>query len=441
MTHFNRLGGPASLLLALLVAACGSTTPTVAPASPSPSSASTPPSAAPASPSSAAGSPVPTGSADASALYSGIEAQVEALRGLQAKTAVPREVLDEAALRTFITQSFEKDNPADLVQGTEDLYKGLLLLPDDASLHDLYIDLLTSQVLGLYDDKTQKMYVVSRSGQIGPAEEITYSHEFTHALQDQNFGLRKLVGDAKDQGDRTMARTALVEGDATLLMSLWAQQHLTSAELSQALGQTDPASQAVLARMPDILKDPLEFPYTAGATMAVSAFQAAGGYSGVDALYANPPDSTEQLIHPDKLAAHEKPIPVSFPANLASRLGSGWTVPLQDTFGEHLLDVVLRSAGGVASDVSSKAAAGWGGDRVALVKGPDGATGVVLDTAWDTAADATEFSAALNSVVAKLKAAGRSAAVLTPSKERVVLVTADSDASLSRIAGALGLAG
>ena len=83
--------------------------------------------------------------------------------------------------------------------GTETLYKELGLLPADDSLEQLYLDLLTSQVAGLYDDKTKHMYVVTNTGTIGPIEEITYAHEFTHALQDQRFGLRSVVGDALDQ--------------------------------------------------------------------------------------------------------------------------------------------------------------------------------------------------------------------------------------------------
>jgi hypothetical protein len=155
--------------------------------------------------------------------------------------------LDEAGLREFVTQSFNRDNPEELVQGYERLYKELQLMPEGESLEDLYIDLLSSQVAGLYDDETKKMYVVSRTGEIGPTEEVTYAHEFTHALQDQAFGLRALVGEETDQGDRTLARTTLVEGDATLLMSLWAQQHLSPAELAEVAGAADPASEAILA--------------------------------------------------------------------------------------------------------------------------------------------------------------------------------------------------
>ncbi len=428
----------------LLVAACGSTSPTAAPATGSPAARST---VAPPSSTASPAAPTPAGSAATAAVYARIEAQVAQLRGLQPTTPVTRDVLDEAGLRAYLTNSFNQDNPAAFVKATEALDKALLLLPQGASLENLYIELLTSQVAGLYDDKTKRMYVVSKSGAIGPVEEITYAHEYTHALQDQHFGLRSVVGDAKDQGDRTLARTALVEGDATLLMSLWAQQNLTAAELAQVASATDPASQAVLAQMPAILRETLLFPYTSGLTLALGDY-GRGGFAAIDARFtainaspAAPPVSTEQLLHPDKLAAGEKPVAVTLPPDLAGRLGSGWSVPLEDTLGELQLEILLRDAGGAASAVSSRAAAGWGGDRVALVQGQAGASGVVLDTVWDTNADAAEFSAALDGLVTRLKAAGRSATVLTPAPGRVVLITAESAATMGRLANVLGLAG
>jgi hypothetical protein len=452
----------AALAIALIVAGCGtsnltsvpSAAPTAAPtSSPSPTTAPSPsptpatpaPSAATACDPNDTSTPAPA-SPDTNdpnaALYTAIEQQVSQLRGLQATTPVERAVFDTAGLCAYIRSSFARDNPETLVDATEQLYKSLLLMPQDASLRDLYIELLTSQVAGLYDDETKRMYVVSQTGEIGPTEEITYAHEYTHALQDQAFGLRKVVGDATDQSDRTLARTTLVEGDATLLMTLWAQQNLTPAQLGEvAAGAGDPASQAVLDRMPAILREPLLFPYTSGLALTYRAFLGSGGFGGVDALFGHPPDSTEQVLHTDKLDAREEPIPVTFPSDLAHQLGDGWSVALQDTMGEYLLEILLRDAGGVDSSTSTEAAAGWGGDRIALVEGPDGATGVVLDTVWDSTKDAAEFAAALDGLVGRLRDAGRSASVLTPSGKRVVLVTAESDATMARLANVLGLAG
>ena len=101
------------------------------------------------------------------------------------------------------------------------MLKVLGLLPAGASLEDLYISLLSGVVAGLYNPKDKKLYVVSRSGGLGPSEKSTFAHEYTHALQDQNFDLAGLQLDAPGQGDRGMARLALVEGDATLVMTLW----------------------------------------------------------------------------------------------------------------------------------------------------------------------------------------------------------------------------
>jgi hypothetical protein len=384
----------------------------------------------------------PTATSDANdpnaATYTEIESQVEDLRGLTATTPVERGLFDTPGLCAYLRDSFRTDNPEDLVRSTEVLYKELGLMPQDASLEQLYLDLLTSQVAGLYDDDTKRMYVVSQSGAIGPTEEITYAHEYTHALQDQRFGLKAFVGEATDQGDRTMAKLAVVEGDATLAMSLWAQRYLTPAELSEVAGSVDPASQAILAGMPAILRDPLEFPYLQGLQLALGAFSS-GGYDAVNELFANPPDSTEQILHPAKLEAREQPVVVEFPADLASRLGDGWTVAAQDTFGELVLGILLRDAEGATA--TSDAAAGWGGDRVALVEGPDGQVAVVLDTAWDTNADAAEFEAALAPTITELTGLGRSVTVLRPAPDRVVLVSAESADTMGRVANVLGLAG
>jgi hypothetical protein len=455
-TPISRSGGLAALVIALLVAACGSPTPTPGPtAAPSAS-----PGAEPSPAESAAPNPSPSASAEAAGcdpaqarpespapdtgdpnadVYATIEGQVTELRGIAASSPVERGVFDTPGLCAYITSSFEKDNPAALVRDTESLFKALALMPQDESLRDLYIELLTSQVAGLYDDETKKMYVVTSTGEIGPTEKITYAHEYTHALQDQRFTLRDIVGEAKDQGDRTLARSTLVEGDATLLMSLWAQQHLTPQELAEVATSGDPASEAVLARMPAILKDSLLFPYTSGLTMALGAFQQGGGYGGVDDLFANPPDTTEQVIHADKLAAREPAVAVAFPDDFPGSLGEGWTIALQDTLGEFQLRTLLSDP--AKASAATDAAAGWGGDRVAWVTGPDGADAAVLDTRWDTDADGSEFATALGDYVATLEAAGRSAAVLTPAPDRVVVISASDADTLGRIANALGLAG
>ena len=96
------------------------------------------------------------------------------------------------------------------------------------------------------------------------------------------------------------------------------------------------------------------------------------------------PVSTEQILHPREVRRQRgSRIPVTLPVDLAGQLGSGWTVPLEDTFGELEIQYWLRESG-VQPAAATAAAAGWGGDRLAVAKGPSGAWGVVIDTAWDT---------------------------------------------------------
>jgi hypothetical protein len=463
MTHRTHSAGLAALLSLILVAGCGSTGPSASPSAPSASaspagslSASSAPSssaAAAASPSPAPSpaidcaattvepsfSPTPIGPDDPNAaLLTKIEGSVEKIRGITAGAAVPRNTLDQAGLCAFLRQSLNRDTPPELIAAPESLYKQLGLMPAGDSLQSLYLNLLTSQVVGFYDQHTKAMYVVSTSGAIGPTEQITYAHEFDHALQDQKFNLTSVVGDAKDQGDRTLARTALVEGDATLLMSLWAQQNLTAAELMQVASSADPASQAALNAAPPILKETLMWPYTQGLSLTLGAYQTSASFAGVDDLWKTPPDTTEQLLHADKLASHEAAVKVAFPADFAKRLGSGWKVAIEDTLGELQMNIVFRTGNATAGD---DPAAGWGGDRVALVQGPNNGLAAIIDTTWDSEKDASNAAAALDQLAAKLKAAGKHAAMLQPAPNRVVLISADSDATLSRVAGVLGLAG
>ena len=381
----------------------------------------------------------PAASSDLAGVYKSIEDQVVQIRELQPKRPVDPTILDGRGLQKVVADGFDKDNPAELIGANQLIYQALGMLPKTASLKDLYLKMLGSQVLGLYSPDDKKLYVVSRSGAVGPLERTTFAHEFTHALQDQNFDLGSLKLDEIGQGDRSFGRLSLVEGDATLSMTDWELKHLTPADLTELLRQsTEDPSTAQLQSMPAILRESLLFPYTQGLAF-VEGLQLSGGWQAVDAAFAKPPASTEQILHPEKYKSGEQPTAVSLPADLATKLGAGWSVPLVDTFGEFQLGVWLRQSPGIAKAAADAAAAGWGGDRIAALRGPKGAWAVVLRTAWDTEKDASEFEAAAAPLVHGLA----DSAQLLPGAggtERWVLVASD-DAALSRVAGVLGLAG
>ena len=416
----------------LFVGACG---PSVAVATPSPTTTAAPPASQPVGP-----SPSPTTPPDPASIYAAIEPQVVEIRGLTPKASVEPQLLDGAGLKKLVTDSFSKDNPPEIIAANGRLLKMMGLLDPAASLGDLYIELLGSQVAGLYNPDDKHLYVVSRSGAIGPTEKVTFSHEYTHALQDQNFNLKGLALDQIGQGDRSLARLSLVEGDATLLMSYWATAHLSQAETFQMLGESlNPDATKILTDMPAVLRESLLFPYTSGLQF-VQGLQLAGGWQAVNDAFGKPPASTEQILHPPKYAAGEAPVTVDLPNDLATRLGAGWKVGLEDTLGEFSLKVWLaNAAGGKGAATAAAASAGWGGDRAVLLDGPNGATAVAISTAWDTSADAAEFATAAGLVVNGLANPG---GVVAPTGGKIVTVVIASSADLvGRVENVLGLAG
>jgi hypothetical protein len=371
-----------SRLALLIVAALSACTPL--PASPSPGPTLQPPGST---------SPAPDGSpADPGVVYADIAAEVEAIRGLHPTAGVTPVVIDEATLRKNLEADFDRSNPASVIETSQRTLIALGLIPAGSSLRALVLDLQVGQVAGYYSPVRDELFVVSRAGGIGALQRGTYAHEFTHQLQDQNFDLGSLKLDAPDQGDRSLGRLALVEGDATATQTTWMIDHLTTEELGELLAvAADPAALAALQRAPAILRESALFPYTIGAAFVKGLMER--GNAAVDAAFEHPPDSTEQVIHPEKYAAGEKPVAVVLPATLAATLGAGWTAAGEDTLGEQNLRVWLND-GGVAGSLATAAAAGWGGDRLVLLEGPGGADVVAMETVWDTAADAAEFAAA-----------------------------------------------
>ena len=389
----TRRSVPIMLVACLTLVACGTATPTAAPTQPTPT----------------ATAPIPTSTPrPAGEVYAEIRAAVEAIRGLKPTAAVDPVTINETQLRTNLEAEFDATNTPAKLKNSEDLLITLGLLPKGASLRALTSDLQGGQVAGYYSPDKDQLYIVNRSGSLGPADEVTYSHEFTHQLQDQNFHLDALDLDAADQSDRSFARLALVEGDATSVQSSWMIANLDSKELGELLGAAlDPEALAALQRAPAYLRDTVQFEYQDGFGFVTRILLNGGGYPAVDAVFADPPASTEQILHPDKYLVREAPIAVTLPKVLFDGLvGTEWSELSQDTLGELILRIWLNE-GGVSTAVARTASAGWGGDRVSLLRGPAGARGLVLRSEWDTPVDADEFAAAASTVVAKVAPGGQ----------------------------------
>jgi hypothetical protein len=364
-------------------------------ADPSPS-ASVSPGESPSSSDAPTGEPSPADEDEVLAALAEIEEQVIAIRGLPAADIGPPDLLTRDELREELLASFEEDYPPDEQAADNAALKALGLLEPDQDIAELQLQLLGEGVLGFYDDVEKRMVIVTDEG-LDALAKFTYAHEYTHALQDAAFDLSSLETEAEGEDDRSMALIAFVEGDATVTMLSWAFQHLSQDELAEIATVPPPDTSGI----PSWLVEQLTvFPYNEGLLWAgaVTDDPLSPNFAALDEVYADPPNSTEQIVDFEKWEAREEPIPVEV-VDLAAAFGDGWTEVDNTPIGEAFLRMMLEYHG-IPLEEARTASAGWGGDRVVVAIGPDDAFAVAWRLAWDSPEHADEFVEAYNAAIA-----------------------------------------
>ncbi len=340
----------------------------------------------------------------------------ESVRGLKFKEPVRFVRMGEAAALKVIEGELDQQLPPDETAKRVQLLAYLGLLPPDYPLRDKLRALLGEQVLGFYVPQRKQLVVIelgpeklaalqAASGGVGDPADIVLVHELDHALNDQRFDLGRILEDpqVKRRDDVAFARQALAEGDATLTMLIYAfrgmglnpsPEAFPSGDALRALMQgVGPAGFPEFAKAPPFVRAMLMEPYSLGIDYVTTLWRK-GGWKAVDAAWAAPPSSTEQLMHPDRRSDPPRDVAVNVPA--------GWT----EVIGTDLGELGIRTWLG-DDPLAAKVADGWGGDRAVLIeqprrpqpgekrgKWPEKDRALLLVTTWDTREDADEFAAA-----------------------------------------------
>ncbi len=330
-----------------------------------------------------------------------ITRQVSALRGLTLARPFQKGVLSREAIGQKLRDRIAKEyTPAEI--GVESrVLKRLGLLPPDADYEQMLLDLLMEQVAGFYDPFARELYIADWVGM--DLQRPALAHEIEHALQDQHFDLKRFASPLKEDGDRQLARSALVEGDGMAVMLDFLAQTM-GIDTSKLPGAYDAMSEQVTSgvlaaspvfnRVPRFLRETLLFPYVAGMKL-VFALRKGHPWSRVDEAFKSPPESTEQVLHPEKYFAHEHPIAVT-----AAPIGALPGRELRrDVLGE--LEWRLLFATRLSDGPAERAAQGWGGDRMVAYGGDDGPVAVVDLSTWDSDDDAVQAESALRKLLPK----------------------------------------
>lgn len=314
-------------------------------------------------------------------IASSIIKNVSKIRGLGQKARVPCSIQNQEEVKKFLLDSIEKKIPKEKLENEEKLFKAIGFLPKEFSYKRGLVELYTSQLGGYYDPEADR-YVMA--GWLPDAMQPSIAaHELTHALQDQYFDLAKFTDDLALTTDELLARSALVEGDATAVMTdyqkkLMGQPLLESDKSVDNLLLSNVIGASFMAKSsgaPEALQMTLFFPYTSGFRFAHVLLKE-GGYKRIDEAFSSPPKTTKEILHPETFGKVELPKEEETSGVYRDRLG--------EFFISALLGMYTRNKGEAAS-----AAAGWSYDSAVLDPGGK----VVWRSEWETARDAEEFSA------------------------------------------------
>jgi hypothetical protein len=272
------------------------------------------------------------------------------------------------------------------------------LLDPGTDLRRLRQKILEENIAGFYDDRPgrKRLYAVSAKHTLTPANQIILSHELRHALQDQYMNTHSLLDDSiGDYDDRRLALLCLLEGDATFLMERFLLKRVPGGEeAGGALSGNAPLAAPPVEGAPPVVRDQLVLPYTTGSEF-VRAVWERGGWAAVRRAWDRPPASTEEVIHPAKYFADERP----------RLVGVGYTPPgspkvvSQGVLGEMLVRTLL-------GEEAADAASGWGGDAF-RVWDVGGRTLLVWRTEWDTSGSGAAFAQALRARLSSVHGAPR----------------------------------
>jgi hypothetical protein len=334
--------------------------------------------------------------------------EVIAWRELQPLAEIDFQFLTLAELKERFAQYYAEEYTPEDIEKMRQVYVTLGLLDEDFDLATALVDMQAESIAGLYTPDEKRLYIISEYELVETEQRITFAHEYTHALQDQHFGLAHLI-DVEGNSDRALAARSLAEGDATLLMAVYAYENVTQAEWDWLAYQASRLEEEKVQTAPQALGKVSLFPYTYGTQFVLGLFFQ-GGWAAVNQAYSSPPQSTEQVMHLDKYIGKDEPQSLELP-NLASILGEGWEQLDRDVMGEWVTMLYLGEQLGEGQ--AAKAAEGWDGDAYVILRNFQGQRLLVVRSVWDSAAEAQEFSAAFSDYVTK-----KYGGTLTPSAEK-----------------------
>ena len=336
-----------------------------------------------------------------------IEAQVGRFRGLPVGQPIVKTFASQQEIEKRLLELADELNPPGQVKLENKALVKLGLIPQGFDLAEFLGRISLASTVSFYDPKTKTLYIDDSLTHLQDGEAIdneillSLVMNLVHALQDRHFNLTPYTIKVEGNDDASMARLALVLGDALSVLVDYSvsSQLLSPAQVSDVDLSFRQGIESLLGEdVPEALRELNVFPAVSGFKF-MRSFRKWNSLEDATRLYSDFPRSTEQFMHPEKyLAQRDDPTIVeSQPPPIV--LSVPWKSIYTNVLGEFSLYLVLNRF--IERHKAVRATQGWDGDRLELFEHPDGNLAFVLRSVWDAEVDAGEFAAAYSEVVQK----------------------------------------
>jgi len=284
------------------------------------------------------------------------------ITGLAQRSPVKKTLRSRDEIRAYVIREMNEDKePAERYASARSA-EAFGLFPKGFDLDTFMVDLLTEQIEGLYDPKAQEFYIADW---IPIADQkMVMAHELTHALQDQHYRIDDWVKAARPNDDAELARESILEGSAMAAMIdyLLLDKGLSIKDvpdIDPSLMVGDMGDSPTMQKAPPFLRDSLVFPYLSGLSFSAAILKP-NGWPSIARIFAKPPVSTQQIMHPALYKTGKLPVEVPIPP-VDSLLGPEYAKLEDNLLGEFGWKEVLQQF--LDEKRAAPLAAAWEGDR------------------------------------------------------------------------------
>jgi hypothetical protein len=308
---------------------------------------------------------------------------------------------DQAGLPAFSSADISDDFGGQALAQIAHAYKRVGLLAESVDFAKAMMELARLKRLAMYEAGGERLVIAPEAARLGEAlagerggdaDQIAAVLALTRALQDQHFRWSERLKGLGSE-DRKLAFRALGDGDALLVALNYRTKFRGPLNWAQATNRFAAELEKLGGHLPELLKQDLVFPYREGSQFTHWAFLAKG-WSGVNALFADPPISSAQILHPEKYYIRRlAPLRIT-PFGLKRQFKE--SAVLDETLGEYRIQILLGS--NQPREEARQIAAGWIGDHLSAYPDGDGLITAWI-TAWSSDKEARDFQRAIRAVL------------------------------------------